>query len=266
MNISDILGLSYLQQTLSPYFFGSEETPSPLTSSTGLAAIPSPIDPTASPLRKTSTPSFEIREIRTLQDRSETIKTVRSWTTLSIKMETPPPEESRKFTDSRSTTRGIELKLNHLNRNDRVFVCIDDQNRPQSVSVVSDQEDDLYVNLLATHPNNISSSVELEPGPQIKGSGTAMMNHLFKTCVEENKSKVALSPMPSSWGFYKKLGLTLSQETADMFITSAKITSLPKFSKVKPTAKQHALPRITPTSQDLKTLDYLDLAHPSKKT
>ncbi|MBS0627465.1 MAG: hypothetical protein JSS09_04565 [Verrucomicrobia bacterium] len=136
---------------------------------------------------------------------------------------------------------------------DRVFVCTNEKDTVESIAIAHNNENNLRLELLATNPNNISSSTPSESSPKIKGFGTTLMDYLFKTCVTEGKDKITLSPTMSSIAFFKSLGLSPDSETLEMFITSEKIRSLPKFSKTPPIpSKEH-----TP-----KNLDYLDLAKP----
>ncbi|MBS0628504.1 MAG: hypothetical protein JSS09_09895, partial [Verrucomicrobia bacterium] len=179
MNIAEFLGLGYLGRTISPLIFGSETyRPSSAIEESDPAVVFTPIRGEEIDFRKTSSPPFQIKEITPCKDRSEVIKTLRSWSTLSFEA-IPPQEEKQKFIDSTAITHSMSKELKKPLNDDKVFVCSDQQNRSQSIALVRNNGNNLHIVSFVTNPNNLSSSVELSPNPRVKGAGTVLIHHLF---------------------------------------------------------------------------------------
>ncbi|MES2198814.1 MAG: hypothetical protein V4489_01415 [Chlamydiota bacterium] len=102
----------------------------------------------------------------------------------------------------------------------RIFACYDEESNLQSIATVKNVKDDLHVECLVTHPNNISSS-----SAGVKGSGTALMHHLFRKALDENKKSITLLTLYQSESFYSRLGFE-GTNARNMMITSEKIQSL----------------------------------------
>ncbi len=68
----------------------------------------------------------------------------------------------------------------------RIFVCKDESEKMQSISMVeSCNSEDFRLDFLATHLENLSSQISWDGSFLVRGEGSAMINHLFRKCIEE---------------------------------------------------------------------------------
>lgn len=133
-------------------------------------------------------------------------KIMQAWETIADKKakQPTPPLERHLFSSSSCITGLITDDLKTDTTDLRVFTCYH-QTIMHSIAVVREYPSrSLYIDYLATHPLNIRSSVNPQE-TQVPYAGTALMNHLFQTCVKEEKTGIGLYSFKNSKGFYKKL-------------------------------------------------------------
>ncbi|MBS0627097.1 MAG: hypothetical protein JSS09_02675 [Verrucomicrobia bacterium] len=184
--------------------------------------------------------SFRIKEISNTSEYIEKIKTIMGiWSKIADKRANiVSPSEQIYFSNSSEITSCIQYCLEKNPSGNRIFTSWI-KNKMQSIAIVDNSSlDGITVDYLATHPHNIRSS-HLFKEPQVLYAGTALMHHLFKLCLKENKDRIEVSASLGSMGFYKKLGLHPSrkdQEFGLTVISSKEIqTELKKHQKRLPT-------------------------------
>ncbi len=162
-------------------------------------------------------PRFHIQEIPPLDPICKKTRTILSkWENLADdkKDQATNPTAQDRFYDSSVISHRISGRLDLKLPTDRVFLCIDDENVMQSIAIVENDGPGLFISdgrslsikYLASHPNNIRHSVNSKEKSRVPGAGTALVHHIFQTCIKEGKDGVLLQPIDSSTGFYQKLG------------------------------------------------------------
>lgn len=152
--------------------------------------------------------SFKIKEIPNTLEYIAKIKTIMGiWEKIADQRErTVPSSEKMCFFNSSEITSCIQDHLEKKPSGNRIFTSWS-QGNIQSIAIVDKADlEAITVDYLATHPHNIRSSYPFKE-PQVLYAGTALMHHLFKICLKENRDGIQVSASLGSMGFYKKLGL-----------------------------------------------------------
>ncbi len=111
----------------------------------------------------------------------------------------------------------------------QVYLCKDAEDRTQGVAVTQKTKtmNNLALHCLLTHPHNLYSDRTEEKPPQIRGVGTALINHVFHSCLEKNLNGIVLSALSGTRSFYtKRQFVSLNGKTAFMAISKDKIKSV----------------------------------------
>lgn len=168
-------------------------------------------------------PCLVVRELT-----GDQLKTAEKVTTEWVNIAKEKSQKDIEFLNSESILKSISQRLQFpLKHNYRVFACFDALNQQQAIAVASEenkistQKSHLYVNLLATNPINIRSSLNKEE-KKVTGAGTALISHLAKVCLQENKKELQVTSLDSALPFYIKLGF--HQSTPNSYHLSLKIS------------------------------------------
>lgn len=172
--------------------------------------------------------NFQTQEIPLNPENNfQIMKIMKAWETLANKKENQATTSLERihFSNSFCVTGHIIDTLKTNPTDIRIFTC-HHQTRIHSIALTRELPDgSLYIDYLATHPFNIRSSLNLQE-TQIPYAGTALIHHLFKTCIEEKKTAIKLSCLKGSKGFYKKLqfkSLHKDSKFGPMIISSKRI-------------------------------------------
>jgi hypothetical protein len=162
------------------------------------------------PLNRKHTPLIT-KELQ-VEDRQSIIKTIDAWKHFAQSKATQLPKPNI-FYDSKDLCKWISHDLNKdlQGTNIRIFVCTDPIfNELQAIALVTDYPDEkkpyFYLELLATHPKNINSPLNLDEPNPIAGAATSLISHLKSVGIEENRKKIKLCSLQSATGFYRKMG------------------------------------------------------------
>ncbi len=116
-------------------------------------------------------------------------------------------------------------KKTNKQRFEMLFSQSNDENRTiQAISVIKNKDDNtVYLEFLATNPNNIRARVNETQLNQVKGAGSSIIYALFEKCVQDQRASISLKALPPSVSFYEKLGFEIIGDGNVMQITLEKI-------------------------------------------
>lgn len=161
------------------------------------------------------------------------------WSSLAVDKQrlSETPEEKALFNDSSEISNHLEntiSKIQQINKKinkqrfEILFSVSNDPNRTiQAISVVKNKDDNtVYLEFLATNPNNIRARVNESQLNQVKGAGSSIVSKLFEKCVQNKQDSICLKALASSVSFYEKLGFEVIKEGYVMQITLEKIKKI----------------------------------------
>lgn len=121
-------------------------------------------------------------------------------------------DKTNLYLDSSKICNDISLSLlPHRQENDEIYICYsDEENSPEkieAIALVYKQWSSLYISLLASHPKNLLSPVNISVTNQVSGAATKLINHLKEVvCPELNVTTIRLESLQNAKSFYEKLG------------------------------------------------------------
>lgn len=165
-----------------------------------------PIDRSRYPLRVAHLAKTDQNKEKNIKKTSEVAKQWEKIADIKFSQATDLKEKIR-FRDTRdiifSVSESCRLPFGEI------FMCLDTKNEPQAIALTDNIDNNssaLYVECLVTNPKNIRSKVNFYEPSRVEGAGTAIINHLAKVCLDNNKESIQLNSNFSSLDFYKKLG------------------------------------------------------------
>lgn len=87
-----------------------------------------------------------------------------------------------------------------------IFLCKDGRDCIQGIMEISEKTSKIYVNFLATHPNNLRSHLNEQEPNRVTGAGSLLLWKAKQIAVERGKKEVELQATSLSIGFYQKQG------------------------------------------------------------
>lgn len=151
--------------------------------------------------------TFKTAEIPpSLENNVKISKVTQAWTTIAQEKIHLTSDRSERlcFVNSNFITQLItrDLKVESIRR--RMFTC-SHEDEIRSIALAEETPGGvIYLSRLATHPHNIRSAVNPQTN-QTPYASTAVMHHLFHTCLKEGKVGIKLAPLKLSKPFYRKL-------------------------------------------------------------
>lgn len=134
-------------------------------------------------------------------------------------------EEITQFFDCSNNSAIISKYLKEKNPYWRYFLCKDNQGNFQGMMTVRVQDDHVLISYLVTNPNNIRSSLNDHEPNTMRGVGTQLLKKAEGIALLEGKKNVCLDALPSSVGFYEKLGYQkLNEDSFQMYKVTASIS------------------------------------------
>ncbi|MBS0627098.1 MAG: hypothetical protein JSS09_02680 [Verrucomicrobia bacterium] len=170
------------------------------------------------------------------------------------KAKTPIPVEKELFETLSSIAIVLSISLENRSPSHQLLACTDKKKNIQSIALVSNEVNRIFLKYLITNPKNIRSDVNSNELNRVRGAGTAIIHHLLEKCLTEQKT-LQLYSTPSSEPFYKKLYFEKvnSSSSSTLLFSTRKIKFL--FSN-KPISQPIQ-------SSNLQSLNWLDLATPT---
>jgi hypothetical protein len=134
---------------------------------------------------------------------------------------TNEPQEKQAFASSCGINGKISRALEDISNNPkghpntRAYKCVDPNKNIQGLMVVEKRSDvqspHLYVNLLATHPNNLPSSVNDLENNRVRGAGVSLIECAKSVAQKRDFKSVELEPSETATDFYEKRGFEIQK-------------------------------------------------------
>lgn len=98
-----------------------------------------------------------------------------------------------------------EMKHWNILGKKRIVICHDNDRRIQAIALINDsQENEIVLEQLCTHPDNIRCSVNESISTRVKGAASKIIEYLSARALEKKKS-ISADALQSSLPFYQKL-------------------------------------------------------------
>lgn len=167
------------------------------------------------------------------------------------KAKTPISTEKDRFSTLASIATILSITLESREPSHQLLICTDKRSTVQSIALISNEPNRFFLKYLITNPNNIRSDLNSREPNRVTGAGTAIIHHLLKKCLIENKKSLQLYFTPDSEQFYRKLYFEIanSQSSNLMKFSSRKIEFLFINQRI--------------SQSNLRSLNWLDLALPT---
>ena len=149
-----------------------------------------------------------------MHDYPEVRKTALIWSKIAAQQINELPylsKERELFSDNWATLQGISWILETPGQYDEFYVCTDKKKEPQGMLALKIEEDKIYIAYLATHPNNIRSSINEINSKRAKGAGSALLDWTEKLAYALDKTQVYLYASDSANPFFLKMGFIKGQ-------------------------------------------------------
>jgi GNAT superfamily N-acetyltransferase len=157
-------------------------------------------------------------EIASPQEYETIEKMAEEWEMIAAKkkQQARTPQERELFSNSMTIAQLISEYF-HIERRvkSEIYVCKDQKKALQGVCIVLIGKEDLYVELVATHPHQLRSS--LHQAQRIHGIGTALMRYAETRAAVLACKTISLTSLDDGAdGFFKKLGFRAHPDEINM--------------------------------------------------
>ena len=139
-------------------------------------------------------------------------ETLSEWEITAWKKETlsTSTEDKELFSDLWLVAFGANVDTSLQSHNSLCVICKSPSSPEviQAISLFTKQKEHIFLNFLITNPHNIRAPINEFEEDKVCGAGSAIIQHLFKVCIEENLERIRLLSTDSSIEFYTKMGFT----------------------------------------------------------